>query len=781
MENDPQSMRGQAGRAQAGRGRTIRRALIALVIIAVIASAAFFLLFRFTEILPFGGGSGGAGGLAEGERLIPVRQDSLATEISINGSIVFSNKKDMTFGSTGFVDEILVSEGEVVAEGQELARLDPESVADLRRAVAAAELEHEDALDALDDARQPALATAEAEGAVAAAALELHEAQTALDELLNPKPEAVASAEAAVADAELAAHTAQDTLDTLLEPKAETIAAAENALAQARSALRDAEVALDRDLANANNDLEIARRDLAVAQINLDAISPNAVKQAQDAYEHKRRDYENVIYKWTGVAVNEDDIAMTPAELFGSMGFDADVVYVRDYDALFPEGRLVDNADTRWNELKVFGWLALYPTSNLIQIRCDHYTMGAIRQSDTSNTNGEFCIERDVRNAYDDFVAAHADLVGTEAQYDAGLAAAQDALLRAQTAQEEAQEAVDRLTDGNVGAMRLQAEFDKAQADYDAAQETLDDLTSPDAVEVESAREQVELAQANSAAAADALNDLLNPDAELVDARRSAVELAQAKLDAAESALDRLARRGDMQVALSEGEVAAAQAKVDGALRRLDDSTLKSPWDGYISAVPLEEGEEIEPFTVVLTVINSSIVQIEGEVDEIDVLSVERGDPTVITMDALPDQTLEGVISSVSSTATNQQGVVTFAVKIDMEVPDDVRLQEGLSAVAKVVISEERGLVIPVQAVRYGEQGAYVRVPDADGNIVEHPITLGSSDGFYAIVAAGLSEGDRIVMEVLSQGEIAEEFGPPGPGGGGEDRPRGPGIRRVRP
>ena len=68
---------------------------------------------------------------------------------------------------------------------------------------------------------------------------------------------------------------------------------------------------------------------------------------------------------------------------------------------------------------------------------------------------------------------------------------------------------------------------------------------------------------------------------------------------------------------------------------------------------------------------------------------------------------------------------------------------------ANVGIGEERGIVIPMQAVRYGDAGAYVRMEDASGAIVEHPVTLGSGDGFFTIVESGLSEGDRIVMQAL--------------------------------
>ena len=747
------------------RRRWRRWLLILLVCVVAFTAAAgtHFLLDMFVPLYPFGD-NGGDGVLAENERLIPVRLDSLLSEISINGSVAFSNKKDMTFGSSGFVNEILVSEGEVVSEGQPLARLDPESVANLSRAIAQANLDHKDVLDALTDAKQPSLQTAEAEAAAANAALELHNAREALSNLLSPKAEDIANSEAALADAELEVQTAQDALDDLLNPKPETLATAEDAAAQARVELRDAELALDNDASAANDNLAIAERDLAVARMNLDALNgSNRLKTARDTHDDKRQDYANVIYKWTGVKATDEDLAMTPTDLFAALNFIPEQVYDRNYP-LFTDGRIADNPDTRWNELKVFGWTALYPRSNLIEAECDQYTYSPIRQSNTSSANGEFCIQRDMRNAYDALVSASNDLSSTEAEYDGSLAAAKEALTRAEKAHTDAQETLDRLTEGSIGAAQLQARYDKAQADYNASVRNLDELKNPDAAEVETKRKRLALAQAKRDAAADTLNTLINPYAEEVAARRGQLALAQARLDDANNAFRRLNDRREMQVALQEAAVAAAQAKIDGEKRRYDDSTLKAPWDGYIASIPVEEGEEIEPFKVILTVVNTGIVQIEGSVDEIDVLSLQRDAAASVTLDALPDRELQGIVGSVSSTASNQQGVVTFDVKIDVNIPDDVTLQEGLSAVAKVGISEERGLLIPTQAVQYGDVGAYVRVMSEDEAIVEQPVTLGSSDGFFAIVESGLSEGDRIVMQVLSEGELNPEvtFGPRG-------------------
>ncbi|MXY45869.1 MAG: efflux RND transporter periplasmic adaptor subunit [Chloroflexi bacterium] len=763
-------------RAQSDSRRLPRRLLIILACIVIVAVVGYGALSRFMGLPPFSAPDGEAG-LAENERLIPVRDGTLQTQISINGSIAFTNTEDLVFGAIGFVDEILVSEGEVVTAGQSLARLDTESTADLGLAIAQAHMEHADALLALEDAKQPKTPIADAEKAIVDAALALHDAQEALDELLNPKRELIAQAESEIADADLQAQTAQETLDELLTPKPAVIAAAEDAVAQARVALRDAEIAPDRDHADARSARESASRDLAVAEQNAMALSDNALTTAQNTYDERLQDYANVIYKWTGITATDADLDMAPQDFFASIAFDPEQVFTRDYDYLFPNARLEDNPNTRWNELKIFGWMALYPTSNQIQTRCDHYTYGPIRQSDTASTNGDFCVERDMRNAHDSLAAALKVLEERQAQHNASMSSAQSALTRAEHARNEAQEALDRLTDGNIGATQLQTSYDKALADYNAAQEHLDELNNPTPAEVESARKQVELAQANRDAADDALNTLHNPDAQEVAALRGNVEYAQVRLNDANTTLQELMDRRELDVELRESEVAAAQARINAAARRFEDTTLKAPWNGYIASIPVEAGQDIERYEVIMTVINSGIVNIEGAVDEIDVLSLQREASAIVTIDALPDQEFEGVIADISSTASNQQGVVTFDVTIRVDVPEDVELHEGLSAVAQVGTSEVSGIVIPLQAVQYGEDGAYLRVESADGAIVERTVRLGDSDGFYTIVNSGLSAGERIVIQALDESDLEDgefrprRFGGGPPGGSGRPRP----------
>ena len=97
-------------------------------------------------------GGSGSQELEENQRLIPVRFGNLQNEVAINGSITFSNKETMSFGASGIVSGILVEEGQQVAAGEPLIRLDTETVFELQEAVAGAKLDLQTAQQALADA-----------------------------------------------------------------------------------------------------------------------------------------------------------------------------------------------------------------------------------------------------------------------------------------------------------------------------------------------------------------------------------------------------------------------------------------------------------------------------------------------------------------------------------------------------------------------------------------------------------------------------------------------------
>ena len=294
------------------------------------------------------------------------------------------------------------------------------------------------------------------------------------------------------------------------------------------------------------------------------------------------------------------------------------------------------------------------------------------------------------------------------------------------------------------------ADVVKLAATPSDAREALDDLTAgPDALELTSLEKQTALASAILDDATVTVAALAgDPDPIDLDAARKSVAVAEARrAEAREDLATILAGPDPLQVALRKAEVETAGPALSAAIKLLEGATLLAPWDGVVSAVGVEIGDSVNAGTPIVEIVDPSIVELDGIVDEIDVLFIRNGATASVTMDALPGQVLQGSVSSVASAAQNQQGVVSYPIRIRIETPSGVQLPEGLSALASVVIREDNDvLLVPLQSLRGSFDQPAVQVMQ-NGRIEERAVTLGNSDDFWIVVVSGLQEGDQVVVE----------------------------------
>ena len=93
---------------------------------------------------------------------------------------------------------------------------------------------------------------------------------------------------------------------------------------------------------------------------------------------------------------------------------------------------------------------------------------------------------------------------------------------------------------------------------------------------------------------------------------------------------------------------------------------------------------------------------------------------------------------------------MTFPVSVQVDAPADLTLREGLTATASVVVSQELNVLrVPTAAITGSFLQPTVRVYDG-GKVGEREVELGSSDGFWVVVVAGLREGEQVVMPAPS-------------------------------
>ncbi|MDA1096833.1 MAG: efflux RND transporter periplasmic adaptor subunit [Chloroflexi bacterium] len=298
----------------------------------------------------------------------------------------------------------------------------------------------------------------------------------------------------------------------------------------------------------------------------------------------------------------------------------------------------------------------------------------------------------------------------------------------------------------------IDKEWDIAWTAYQVAVDGLSAAELQAARAIASAEDSAVRAESNLVAAQDALAAMTaDVDPLDKDSSEKRVAVAMAKLHDAQAVLAGFSGGGDaLRVALLESEVASASAALGEAKRRLTASTLTATISGVVAAVNVIVGQSVTPNVVIATITDPTVVEVAGVVDEIDILFVRVGARAVVTMDALRGQALSGTVSAISSASQSSQGVVSYSIRIQVEVPAGIALIAGLSANASILVRQDNNvLLVPSQAIYGTFVRPYVRVL-VGASVVNQPVVLGNSDDFWVIVSEGLGIGDRVVMEVTS-------------------------------
>ena len=270
----------------------------------------------------------------------------------------------------------------------------------------------------------------------------------------------------------------------------------------------------------------------------------------------------------------------------------------------------------------------------------------------------------------------------------------------------------------------------------------------------------------------DALDNLLSVQSKAA----MAIVKGEASLAAAQAGLAGVT--DPLFLALRESELLSAQATLTTAIERLDGTTIRAPMTGIVSSVDVEVGRSVNANASIVEIIDPTVVEVDGTVDEIDVLFINQGAQVVVTLDALGGQVLAGTVTEIGSAATSQQGVVTYPLRVTLQVPRGVELRDGLSATADIVLREEQNvLLVPIQAL-HGTFDLPVVLVLSGGRVAERPVVLGSSDDFWIVITDGLVEGEQVVLEAGEASTTQFGFGPGGFGGGVRGGGGGQGQRR---
>lgn len=133
------------------------------------------------------------------------------------------------------------------------------------------------------------------------------------------------------------------------------------------------------------------------------------------------------------------------------------------------------------------------------------------------------------------------------------------------------------------------------------------------------------------------------------------------------------------QLALAASRLDNAKAQVTAAEAALSNYILAAPFDGVVMDVGVSVGEQVGAESRAVSVADTSSWIIETtDVTELEVVDIAVGQAVTFTPDALPDLSLNGVVTAISQASYIQSGDVLYTVYIEVRDADP-RIKWGMT------------------------------------------------------------------------------------------------------
>jgi len=243
-------------------------------------------------------------------------------------------------------------------------------------------------------------------------------------------------------------------------------------------------------------------------------------------------------------------------------------------------------------------------------------------------------------------------------------------------------------------------------------------------------------------------------EAALANAR---VDLARYnKLVASDSTSAQTAATQKATVAIDEALVRQDQASIDSARTQLSFTTITAPIAGRVGIRQVDAGNivhaadttgivvitTLQPIAVLFTLPQQALPQV--------VRAMNNGQAEVLAMTQGSDQPLDRGVLAVLDNAVDQ---TTGTIKLKAIFPNANLLlwPGGFVNVRLRVQTERAALTIPTVAVQRGPDGAYVYLLQPDHTVTRTSVTIGHEDLQIAVVTAGLTAGDAVVVDGASR------------------------------
>ncbi|MFG1286030.1 efflux RND transporter periplasmic adaptor subunit [Xanthobacter versatilis] len=205
-------------------------------------------------------------------------------------------------------------------------------------------------------------------------------------------------------------------------------------------------------------------------------------------------------------------------------------------------------------------------------------------------------------------------------------------------------------------------------------------------------------------------------------------------------------------VAQYQAAVEGDQAAIDNAQVQLDYATIRAPISGRTGVRLVDQGNIVHASDtgglVVITQVKPVAVLFALPQDRLEDVreAMARGPVEVIALKRDGTTRMgQGQIQLIDNQISSDTGTLRLKALFPN---DDLKLWPGAFVNVKVLVDTRRAVAtVPAQAIQRSPDGFYVYRVKADGTVEQRPVKVGGSRDGISFLEAGLTAGDRVVVD----------------------------------
>lgn len=229
------------------------------------------------------------------------------------------------------------------------------------------------------------------------------------------------------------------------------------------------------------------------------------------------------------------------------------------------------------------------------------------------------------------------------------------------------------------------------------------------------------------------------------DRAKTQQETAEAQANAARQQYEAAAnnaRQSYEGVSTSQASLDSVKAQLAQAQKNLDDTIIRAPFDGFITARPVAAGEHVDIGGKIATIVRVGTLKLQLQTPEQRASAVKLGMKVVARVAAYPTRDFEGVVTAINPSVDPNSRVFILEAKFNNP---DAALKPGMFGNARVLLpGGTNAIFIPRSAV--------LRDKTTDSNQV---YAIQNGKARLRVVATGEEVGDRVrILSGIAGGEL---------------------------